>query len=276
MSPEKIGIFTAALFAGKNLKRLGILLAVAAFVGHGGGWMLAKIALLVYAISVIKTAADPAFGRAALDEAAYVRGERRTLPAAAGQSATSLKGKYLDMQRRARTALGEVGRKLDTMKDPFAKEQFGSLRPQVEAMVQRIEALCSTAQEMSQSSLDEHAVATEVAELEMKAQDAADEQVRRHYLDAAEQKRKILENADWMKQNAARLEAELVSLTGTLERLQSDVGRVAAAALAGGDEAESRRETTDISQQLSSLVTTVDELEKLREEDRRGRSRARV
>lgn len=274
MTPEKIGIFTAALFAGKNLKVLGILMAVAAFTGS---FMLVKVALLVYAIMAIKTAADPDFGRKALEEAAYVRGERKTLPASGGKTATKLQGRHLEMQKRARASLAEVGQRLDSLTDPFLKQQLSGVRPQLTAMVQRIEALCAAAQEMDGAALDEHAVATEIAALELKAQDSADEQARAHYLDAAAQKRQVLDNASTMKKNAARMDAELTSLAGTLERFGSDVARVVATALVGGAaESFSRVEVAGLTSQLSSIVTAVDELEKLGSEDRRDRRRSRV
>src|SRR5438128_838905 len=100
MTPERIGIFTAALFATKPLKTFGILLVVAAFVGK---FALVKIALLVYAILVIKTASDPEFGRLALAEADYVRGDRRELPQSGSEAALS--GKYLELSRRAHKSL---------------------------------------------------------------------------------------------------------------------------------------------------------------------------
>lgn len=273
MTPQQVGAFAAACFEGKNLRVVGILMAVALFAGN---WMVAKVALLVYAILVVKTATDPAYVRKSADEAAYVRGEVRgtKLP---GSTGARLRGKHLAAAKRAREIADEVRRQVGGIGDAFVRSQLEPMVPGLDDMVKRIDQLSAAAQELEGEAGSGEQLAREVAELERQTRETADGAARQHYESALEQKRKVLENVGWIRETAARLDAELVSLGSALERFRSDVSRVAATSLTGTPEAVRSDSTIgELSGQMASIQATVEQLEALKTEDRRSSERTRV
>lgn len=277
MSPQDVGVLTAALFAKRNLGWLIVLgLSVVLFRP-----LLIGVAAVIYGVRVASTYKDPAFRRQALDEAAYVRGDTKVPPvrAGTGPARARLEGRYLELRNRAAAIVADANRQLDSLSDPFVRDQFAPLRPQLEGLAARIATLCGTAQQLAKAATPEAetALQAEVAALRAKAAGTTDEQARGHYEAALVEKGKLLESLAGMRQAAERMDAELASLGGALERARADIMRIVAASTTGAKSGPGELPlVSSVSDQVSAIEATVNELEALEEDDRRASARARV
>ncbi len=272
MSPDKVGVITAALFAPRNLKA-GLVMLGVSFVS--GSAIILAIGAAIYGVLVMKTAIDPEFERKALAEASHVRGEGGRTARLGGGQTVRLKGQYLEMKKKADGLLEEMQRHVKGAADPFLREQMEPLLPDLSRMVSRIETLCASAQGLESARADVASVKTEIAGLESRLESAEDEQAREHYRQALEQKKKVEENEELMNRAAERMDAELISLGASLETFRSDLVRmsIVGAGSGAGDEGGQVKLLTE---QWTAIEATVNELESLRAEDRKDRSRQRV
>ena len=274
MSPEDVGVLTAALFAKRNLGWL-IFLGISVVIFKP---LLIGIAAVIYGAKVASTYKDPAFRRQSRDEAAYVRGETKT-PVGAGPARARLEGRYLELRNRAAATVADANRQLDSLSDPFVRDQFAPLRPHLEGLAARIATLCANAQRLAKEATPaaETALELEVSALEARVTATTDAQARGHFEEALREKRKLLESQAGMRQSAERLDAELESLSGALERTRADILRIVTASLTGAKAGvEGTPQVSAVTDQVSAIEAAVHELEALEEEDRRASTRARV